>query len=425
MSPIATPRVHQLSNGVRIVCDPIPGLETLALTVAVGRGARWESPEQSGWAHLLEHMVFKGAGERTARDIVEAIEAQGGHINAATGHERTSFQVRALRGGLPLGMAVLADLIQRPTLSPDDLEKEKPVIAQEIAEAADTPDDLVFELAQAQAFTDQPLGRPILGTRKSVGAANARRLADYRAALYAPDAIVISVAGAVDEGELLALAEAQFSGPVAASPMPTPIAATFSGGQAQKSRSLEQAHLVLLLPAFGLRDPDYFALRLFSEILGGGMSSRLFQEVRENRGLAYAVDAYADCYTDAGVLGVYAGTSAEHAAAAASLAAEQIAALADRVEDAELARAKAQFKAATFMAAESTMARAEQAAGQLLTFGRLFSIAETAEAIDAVSTNDLARVGARLLAARATACAVLGPKRAMPAAAAFHDALFG
>jgi predicted Zn-dependent peptidase len=425
VNPISKPRVHQLKNGVRVVCDPIPGLETLALTVAVGRGSLWESAEQSGWAHLLEHMVFKGAGERSARDIVEAIEAKGGHINAATGHERTSFQVRALRGGLPLGMAVLADLVQRPTLSPDDLEKEKPVIAQEIAEAADTPDDLVFELAQAQAFADQPLGRPILGTRKSVGAASIGRLADYRAALYAPDAIVVSAAGAVDEDELLALAEAEFSGPAAAEPPPAPPAAHFTGGEALATKRLEQAHLVLLLPAPGLRDPDYFALRLFAEILGGGMSSRLFQEVRENRGLAYAVDAYADCYADAGVLGIYAGTSAEHAAAAARLAAEQISGLVERVDDAELARAKAQFKAATFMAAESTVARAEQAAGQLLTFGRLFSIAETAEAIDAVSSADLARVGARVLKQGASACAVLGPKRAAPAAAAFHGALFG
>ena len=243
-------------------------------------------------------------------------------------------------------MAVLADLIQRPTLTAQDLAKEKPVIAQEIAEAADTPDDLVFELAQAQAFAGQPLGRPILGTRKSVGAASAARLADYRASLYAPDAIVISAAGAVDEDELLALAERMFSGPAQAAAPSQPAPASFVGGQARAARALEQAHLVLLLPAPGLRDPDYFALRLFAEILGGGMSSRLFQEVREHRGLAYAIDAYADCYADAGVLGVYAGCAAENAADTARLAAEQIAALVEGADAAELARAKAQLKAA-------------------------------------------------------------------------------
>ena len=170
-----------------MICDPIPGLQTLALAVVVGRGARAETPAQSGWAHLLEHMVFKGAGARSARDIVEAIEAEGGQINAATGHERTSFQVRALGGGLPLGLEVVADLIHRPTLRPDDLAKEKPVIHQEIAEAADTPDDYVFELAQAAAFDGQPLGRPVLGTEASIGAADPPTLEAWRAQLYAPN----------------------------------------------------------------------------------------------------------------------------------------------------------------------------------------------------------------------------------------------
>ena len=211
MTTIDQPVIHTLANGVRLVCDPIPGLETLALSVAVGRGSRFETPRQSGWAHLLEHMVFKGAGERSAREIVEVIEAEGGQINAATGHDRTSFQVRALRGGLPLGMAVIADLVQRPKLDADDLAREKPVINQEIAEAADTPDDLVFELAQAAAFAGQPLGRPILGTPRTVGAATPEQLSAFHASLYAPDAIVIAAAGAVDEGQLLALAEDLFA----------------------------------------------------------------------------------------------------------------------------------------------------------------------------------------------------------------------
>jgi predicted Zn-dependent peptidase len=228
----------------------------------------------------------------------------------------------------------------------------------------------------------------------------------------------------VDEDELLRLAEQAFAGATAA-PIAPAAEAVFTGGHARAARDLEQAHLVLLLPAFGLRDPDYFALRLFTEILGGGMSSRLFQEAREHRGLAYAIDAYADCYSDVGVLGVYAGTSARNAEAAARLAAEQIAALATSAGEAELARAKAQLKSATFMTAESTSARAEQAAGQLLTFERLFSIAETAEAIDAVQAADLARVGARILQGRSSATSVLGPKRALPAGEAFRDTLFG
>ncbi|MGZ5994005.1 MAG: M16 family metallopeptidase, partial [Caulobacteraceae bacterium] len=165
------PKVHQLSNGVRVVCDPIPGLQTVALSVVAGRGARTEDPAHSGWSHLLEHMVFKGAGGRTAREIVEVIEGAGGNINAATGYERTSFQVRALAGGLDLGSAVIADLVQRPAMAEADLAREKQVVGQEIAEAADAPDDLVFELAQEAAFHGLPLGRPILGTIESIATA--------------------------------------------------------------------------------------------------------------------------------------------------------------------------------------------------------------------------------------------------------------
>ena len=421
----AMPAIHTLANGVRVVCDPMPGLETLALSVVVGRGSRWETPAQSGWAHLLEHMVFKGAGERSARDIVEVIEAEGGQINAATGHDRTSYQVRALRGGLTLGAEVIADLVWRPTIRADDLEREKTVVGQEIAEAADTPDDLVFELAQGQAFAGQPLGRPILGQPKTVASATSESLKAFHAGLYGPDAIVIGAAGAVDEEDLLRLTERLFS-ETAKAPAPPPVSpARFAGGQVVKAKALEQAHLVLLLPAFGVRDPDYFALRLFAEILGGGMSSRLFQEVREHRGLAYAIDAYADTHSDAGVLGVYAGTSADDATEAAKVAAGQVKAMTQGVEAAELARAKAQMKSATFMARESALARAEQAAGQVLVFDRLFSPAETAQSIDEVSADDIVRVGMRILAERACACAVLGPKRSTGAGRAYEDALFG
>jgi len=424
VSAIATPTIHQLPNGVRIVCDPLPGFETFALSVVVGRGARYETESQSGWAHLLEHMVFKGAGERSARDIVEVIEAAGGHINAATGHARTSFQVRALKGDLPLAMAVLSDLILRPTIDPADLAKEKGVIAQEIAEAADTPDDLVFEMAQAAAYAGQPLGRPILGTVETVDAATPDALAAFRAGLYGPDAIVISAAGAVDEAELLDLAERYFAGPAKAQP-PAAAPAAFTGGLVPTARTLEQAHLVMMLPAPGARDPDFFALRLFSEMLGGGMSSRLFQEVREKHGLAYAIDAYADVHDDIGALGVYAGTAAADAAQAAEVSARELLALAEGVRAGELERAKAQLKGATFMARESALARAEQAAGQLFTFGRLRPAAEIAAGVDAVTPDDIARVGRRVLEPGLCVAAVLGPKRAGAAPARFQRALFG
>jgi predicted Zn-dependent peptidase len=413
-------RLHRLSNGVRVVCDPMAGLESAALSVVVRGGARWEDGGRNGWSHLLEHMVFKGAGSRSAREIVEAIEAEGGNINAATGYERTSYQVRCLREGLALGMAVAADLVRRPTLDAEDLRREIAVVGQEIAEAADTPDDRVFDLAQSKAFDGQPLGRPILGSPESIGAATVETLSAYHAALYAPDRIVVSAAGAVDEDELLGLAERCF-GDAAMPPetLPSPSAAGFVGGDLAEARRLEQAHLVMLMPGVSARDPDYFAFRLFAEILGGGMSSRLFQSVREDRGLAYAIDAYAETYEDTGVLGIYAGCAAADAALTARTTAEETRKLAERIQPDELARAKAQGKAQLFMSRESPLARAEQAAGQVLLFGRPFEPAELAEAIDLVQDADLARVGERALSG-ATAIAVLGPKRAAAAAMAFR-----
>ncbi|MFN3523880.1 MAG: M16 family metallopeptidase [Phenylobacterium sp.] len=418
------PRVHALANGVRVVCDPIPGLETAALSVVAGRGARYEDAARSGWSHLLEHMVFKGAGARSAREIVEAIEGEGGHINAATGYERTSFQVRALEGGLDLGLSVVADLVLRPTMDAADLAREKQVVGQEIAEAADTPDDLVFELAQEAAYGDHPLGRSILGTVGSIGTAEPQTLEAWRAALYAPEGLVISAAGAVDEDELLRLAERDFGGAAAGGEAPPAPQGQFVGGVRPLAKRLEQANLVFLLPAVGLADPDYFALRLFAEILGGGMASRLFQEAREKRGLAYAIDAYADTYADAGVLGVFAGCAAGDAAELASVAAGEIAGLAGSVTGPELARAKAQLKGSMFMARESPVARAEQAAGQVLLFGRALPARELADRIDAVGAGDLARLGGAMLAPKRAACAVLGPKAALKAGDVFQRALF-
>ena len=415
-------RLHRLSNGVRVAVDPQPELETLSLSVVVRGGARWEDAARSGWSHLLEHMVFKGAGSRDARQLAEAVEDAGGSINAATGHERTSFQVRTLRDGLPLAAEITSDLVFRPTLEAAELEREKGVIAQEIAEATDTPDDHVFELAQARAWGDAPLGRPILGTTDSIGTAQPDTLGRWRAHLYAPERMVVSMAGAVDEDDALRVAETWFGSAAPSGLNGEPEPAAFAGGAAAESRRLEQAHLVLLLPGVGVRDPDYFAFRLFAEALGGGMSSRLFQHVREQRGLAYSIDSYAETYEDGGLLGVYAGTGGKKAAEAAKVTAAEIAELAAAPTEAELRRAKTLLKSGLFMARESTLARAEQAAGQILLFDRVFTSHDLSEAIEAVTLDDLRRVGACLLGG-GSAGAVLGPKAAMGAVDAFQVAL--
>ncbi|WP_068874920.1 MULTISPECIES: pitrilysin family protein [unclassified Phenylobacterium] len=418
------PRVHRLANGVRVVCDPLPGWQTVALSVVAGRGARFEDAAHSGWSHLLEHMVFKGAGGRSAKQIVEVIEAEGGHINAATGYERTSFQVRALKHGLDLGSSVIADLVLRPTMDAGDLAREKQVVGQEIAEAADTPDDLVFELAQAAAFAGQPLGRPILGTVQSIKAATPQTLGAWRSALYAPETLVVSAAGAVDEDDLLRLAERDFGG-AAGEGLAAAEPAAFAGGTTTVAKRLEQANLVFLLPAVGVKDPDYFALRLLAEILGGGMASRLFQEAREARGLAYAIDAYSETYADTGILGVFAGCDAKDAGELAEVTAQQIRLLADPVGDVELSRAKAQLKGSMFMGRESALARAEQAAGQVLLFGETLDPEAVAAEVDAVTARQIADLTAKILTPGRSATAILGPKASLPAAERFEQVLFG
>lgn len=418
-------RLHTLANGLRVLHDPMPGLETLALSVMVDGGSRWEPEDRAGWSHLLEHMVFKGAGGRSAREIIETVEAAGATINASTGHERTSFQVRALKHSLELAVSVTSDLVFRPTLDPAELEREKDVIAQEIAEAYDTPDDHVFELIQAKSYPDQPLGRPILGSNASLKPATPTTLEDWRALLYAPERMIVSAAGAVDEAELLALAERWFGHQPRSGPAEALSPAAFVGGAAGEARRIEQANLVWAVPAMATMDPDYFALRLFAEILGGGMASRLFQEAREARGLAYSIDAWSDTYEDTGVLQVFAGAAAGKAKELSVLVAEELRKLAEGgAADAELARAKAQVQASLFMAEESPLARAEIAANRLFLYGRIPEAAEVRAEIDAVSLADLKRVGARLLSPGRSAAAVLGPKSALGAVDAFETALF-
>ena len=403
----------------------MPGLRTLALTVAVRGGAKWEDEARSGWSHCLEHLVFKGAGDMGARDIVERIEAEGGSLNASTGYERTSFEVRALHGSLPLAMQVLSDLVFRPTLDPDEIEREKDVVAQEIAEAFDTPDDHVFEMAQTRAFDGQPLGRPILGSVASLKPITRASIGDWRARLYSPDRMVVAASGAVDETELLALAERWFGGETP-TPAEAPDVPRFTGGDAALSRRIEQANIVFQLPAPSAKDPSYAAARLMTEILGGGMASRLFQSAREERGLAYAIDAYHEPYEDAGLLGIYAGASADRAVELARGCAAEIRALADSGPTAaELSRAKAVMNAGLWMSDESPTARAGRAAAQVLIFGAPIASATMAERTLAQTADDVrASAAAALLPGRA-ATAVLGPKAAAPAGAAFRAALFG
>lgn len=413
---------HVLSSGLKVVCDPVPGLRTLAVAVTAEGGARHEDEACSGWSHLLEHMVFKGAAGRSARDLIERIESAGGTLNAGTGQERTTFHARVLAGDLPLALETISDLVFRPTLDPAELEREKDVVAQEIAEAFDTPDDHVFDLAQGQAFAGQAIGRPILGSKDSLVGADRAGLDAWRARLYAPERMAVAVSGAVSEDELLALAERFFGEPASGQDAALE-PAVFTGGAAAQKRRIEQANLVFELPGLAARDPDLPALALLVEILGGGMASRLFQDAREQRGLAYAVDAGFEAFCDTGLVSIFAGTAGDKAVEMAELAADQLRALTDGVTEAELARARAQALSGLWMAEESLASRAERAAWQALVWDSPIPVDQTAARIAAVQADDLVRVAGRLLSSGLSASAGVGPGGAARAPDAFRARL--
>jgi predicted Zn-dependent peptidase len=418
--------VTTLSNGVRVVADPMPGLKTFALSVTVDGGSRWEDARRAGWSHFLEHLVFKGAGEMDAREIVERVEREGGSVNAATGHERTSFEVRGLAASLDMALQVTADLVLRPTLDPAEIEREKDVVAQEIAEAFDTPDDHVFEMAQAMAFPDQPLGRPILGTVEALAPVDRNGIRDWQRGLYAPDRMVVAVSGAVDPERLTAAVEARFGDAPAGGTVAAPGPARFEGGQAGLSRRIEQANLVFLVPACGTRDPRYPATRLLAEILGGGMASRLFQSAREELGLAYAIDAYFDAYAEVGLIGIYAGCAPDRAEALAAVCARELRDLAERgPTPQELARAQAVQAAGVLMSDESPTSRAGRAAAQTLLFGAPIPTEVSVARVREQTVDTVRAAAAEALASGRAAGAVLGPKRSHGAGRAFADRLLG
>ncbi|WP_235068276.1 pitrilysin family protein [Asticcacaulis sp. YBE204] len=397
-----------LDNGLRVIHDPMPGLKTFALTAVVHGGARYEAPEQSGWAHLAEHMVFKGAGKRSARELAEVIEHRGGTINASTGYEHTRFEVRGMADLLPLAVEVVGDLMFRPALEADELEREKKVIEQEISEAFDTPDDHVFDLLQSACYGDHPLGRPILGTTQSLAPARTDALRDYIGQLYNPSEIVLCVSGGVEAEALITAAQTHMGAAgrprrVEASPPP------FTPSAIRHVRKIEQSHLTLAFEGVSRYDDDLYALKLFGEILGGGMASRLFQQAREERGLAYSIDAWTTQFRDTGIFGIYAGCAPKDAADLCELIVTVMRDLTRAPLEAELERARAQYKTSLYLHDENAGQRAGTLGGQLLTYDKVYSLDEQVVELEAVTLDDLKRVGERILSAKTCASAILGP----------------
>jgi predicted Zn-dependent peptidase len=414
--------ITRLPSGLTVVTDAMPHLESVSLGVWAGAGSRDERPDEHGISHLLEHMAFKGTERRTARQIAEEVEAVGGDLNAATSVESTSYYARVLRADVPLAVDVLADILSNPAFDPEELQREQNVIVQEIGAAEDTPDDLVFDKLQEIAYPGQPVGRSILGTRETVKSFDRKRLATYLTRHYRAPDMVVAAAGAVDHQALVeqvAQQFASFSGP--AGPQPEP--AHFAGGSYFETRDLEQVHVALAMPGLPQRDPNLFSMQIFTSALGGGMSSRLFQEVREIRGLCYSIYTFHAPYSDTGMFGLYAGTDATDLPELMRVVVDEIGNAAETLSEVEVARAKAQMKAGLLMALESSGARAEQLARQMFAWGRPMPLDELVSMIEAVTAESARAAGRALLARGRPAVAALGPGSGLESAASIVESL--
>lgn len=392
-----TARLHRLSNGLIVAVEPMAGVETLAVGLYADVGSRSEGPGGGGLAHMVEHMLFKGAGARDARAIAEAAEDVGGQLNAWTSRDTTTFHARLLPQDLGLGVELIADLVRDPHLDADELEREKGVVLAELGEARDTPDDIVFDHLQAACFPGQRLGDAVLGTEASIAAISVADMRRWLAEQYRPSGLVLAAAGKVDEEALLRLAEARFGDLAAGSP-PPPEPARFTGGRHRDARRFDQVHVAFAYPGLGARDPGLPALSLFASAAGGGMSSRLFQQLREDRGLAYSVYGWTQAHAETGVLGVYLAAAKPQAGGAYQLAREVLAQTAEDLSEAELGRAKAQARAGLLMGLESVQARADHLARQIQIHGRVVPVAETVAEIDAVTLAQARAAGQRALA---------------------------
>lgn len=403
--------VTELANGMRVVTHEMPHLETASLGVWVGVGARFEGAGEHGISHLLEHMAFKGTARRSAREIVEEIESVGGDVNAATSLEVTAYYARVLKGDVALAVDLLADILQNPKFEPPELARETDVILQEIAASKDCPDDMAYDLVQEAAFPEQALGRTILGTADSVRGFAAADLRHYLGTHYRPGSMVLAGAGAVDHDSLVKLAEASFAAGEKA-PAEKPVSARYQGGIRFGDNAFEQTHVVLAFEGPSYRDDAFYSSQILSSILGGGMSSRLFQKIREQRGLCYSIYSYCWGLMDTGLFGVHAATSEEQVSELLELVKRELAEAADRLpEEAEIIRAKAQLKAGLLMSLESSGTRAEQLARQLLVFGRPLGIDELTEKVEAVSRETVRAQAERLFGAADASMALVGPAK--------------
>jgi len=402
-----TVRITQLDNGLRIISDEMNRVETASAGVWVEAGARNETPKMNGVSHMLEHMTFKGTKKRSAQAIAEDVENVGGHINAYTSRENTAYYAKVLKEDLSLAVDVVADLVQNAVLDEEELERERGVILQEIHQAQDTPDDVVFDLFQEACFPGQALGRTVLGPADGVRDMARPDILSYMADHYRAQGMILSAAGNLEHDRVVDLARESFPG-TSSGKGKTYTPATYTGGDTRESRDIEQVHLLLGFEGPNYTDDDFYAASVMSMMLGGGMSSRLFQEVREKRGLVYSIYSFLAPYDDTGVFGIYAGTGPSEVEELIPVVCDEIGKITGDIGGEELARAKAQLKSSVLMSLESTSSRAEQMARQLMIFGRPIPTEESVAKIEAVDETAIQRVAQRIFASNPT-LAALGP----------------
>lgn len=400
-------KVTKLGNGLTVVTDTVPTVETVSLGLWVGVGTRHEAAEVNGVAHLLEHMAFKGTERRSAQDIATEIDAVGGQLNAYTSRESTAFYAKMLADDAPLAVDVLADILQRPTFDEVELGRERAVVLQEIGQAHDTPDDIIFDHFQEAAYPAQAIGRPILGRAEIVRAIDRKTLRAYMDQNYAAPSCIATAAGKIEHEAFVDLVARSFDSLRSSGETPWE-PARYRGGDVREARALEQVHVILGFDTIGYLDPAYYTLSVLSTLFGGGMSSRLFQEIREKRGLVYSIFSFVSAYRDGGLFGVYAGTGETEVAELLPVVCDEMSRLTHDVDDAEVLRARAQLKASILMSLESTGSRCEQAAQQMLTYGRLLPVEEIVSKIDAVDAAQVRALATRILKSPPT-LASLGP----------------
>ena len=405
-------RITTLDNGVTVTTEAMPGVATATLGVWVGAGSRHERPEESGLSHLIEHMAFKGTRTRSARAIAEDIENLGGEINAATSAEGTSYTARVLGEDVGTALDVLGDILTGSVFDASELAREKGVILQEYAGIEDTPDDVVYDAFTEAAFPDQPIGRPIIGRPETIRSFDEAGIRAYLAREYTPDRVVVAAAGAVEHEAFVAAAERHF-GSMPKKSAPEAIPGTYGGGERRMPKKLEQANLVIGLPGVSFRDDAYYAVHMFAQVLGGGLTSRLWQEVRETRGLAYEIQAFHWPFSDCGLFGIGAATSGADLPELVDVTLAATARAARDLDAVEIARAKAQLKVSLLSALETPGGRIERNARQILAWGRVIPADEVIAKVDAVTVDQVRSAGLALLAGAPTLAAI-GPIKKLP-----------